>query len=112
DDITQGLPRIQEIFEARHPKGQSVITEVTGEVISIDENPADRTKEVTVKGETDTRSYQVPFISRMKVVEGDKIERGTRLIDGSIGDKELLSVNDVLSVENYLLREVKKVYRM
>lgn len=112
DDITQGLPRIQEIFEARHPKGQSVITEVTGEVISIDENPADRTKEVTVKGETDTRSYQVPFISRMKVVEGDKIERGTRLIEGSIDPKQLLSVSDVLSVENYLLREVQKVYRM
>ncbi len=112
DDITQGLPRIQEIFEARHPKGQSVITEVTGEVISIDENPADRTKEVTIKGETDTRSYQVPFISRMKVAEGDKIERGTRLIEGSIDPKQLLSVSDVLSVENYLLGEVQKVYRM
>ena len=112
DDITQGLPRIQEIFEARHPKGQAVITEVTGEVISIDENPAARTKEVTIKGETDTRSYQVPFTARMKVEEGDIIHRGEALDQGSIDPKELLRVRDVLAVENYLLREVQKVYRM
>ncbi|AEB31108.1 DNA-directed RNA polymerase subunit beta [Carnobacterium sp. 17-4] len=112
DDITQGLPRIQEIFEARHPKGQAVITEVTGEVVSIDENPAARTKEVTIKGETDTRSYQVPFSARMKVEEGDIIHRGEALDQGSIDPKELLRVRDVLAVENYLLREVQKVYRM
>lgn len=112
DDITHGLPRIQEIFEARHPKGQSVITEVTGEVISIEENPADRTKEITVKGLTDTRSYQVPFTSRMKVAEGDIVHRGAPLNEGSIDPKQLLRVRDVLSVENYLLREVQKVYRM
>jgi len=112
DDITQGLPRIQEIFEARHPKGQAVITEVTGEVVSIDENPAARTKEVTIKGETDTRSYQVPFSARMRVVEGDIIHRGEALDQGSIDPKELLRVRDVLAVENYLLREVQKVYRM
>ncbi len=112
DDITQGLPRIQEIFEARHPKGQAVITEVTGEVVSIDENPAARTKEVTIKGETDTRSYQVPFSARLKVEEGDIIHRGEALDQGSIDPKELLRVRDVLAVENYLLREVQKVYRM
>ncbi|MER2226385.1 MAG: DNA-directed RNA polymerase subunit beta' [Carnobacterium sp.] len=112
DDITQGLPRIQEIFEARHPKGQAVITEVTGEIISIDENPAARTKEVTIKGETDTRSYQVPFTARMRVAEGDIIHRGEALDQGSIDPKELLRVRDVLAVENYLLREVQKVYRM
>lgn len=112
DDITQGLPRIQEIFEARHPKGQAVITEVTGEIISIDENPAARTKEVTIKGETDTRSYQVPYTARMKVAEGDIIHRGEALDQGSIDPKELLRVRDVLAVENYLLREVQKVYRM
>ncbi|TKN51861.1 hypothetical protein DVX16_13745, partial [Enterococcus faecium] len=57
DDITQGLPRVQEIFEARNPKGQAVITEVTGDVIDISEDPATRTKEVTIKGKTDTRTY-------------------------------------------------------
>ncbi|MEG0475808.1 MAG: DNA-directed RNA polymerase subunit beta', partial [Carnobacterium sp.] len=112
DDITQGLPRIQEIFEARHPKGQAVITEVTGEVIAIEENPADRTKEITIKGVTDTRSYQIPFTSRMKVAEGDIVKRGSSLIEGSVDPKQLLGVSDVLSVENYLLREVQKVYRM
>src|SRR5699024_5437841 len=99
DDITQCLPRIQEIFEARHPKGQAVITEVTGEVISIDENAAERSKEVTVKGMTDTRTYSVPFTSRMKVSEGDYVHRGAPLTEGSIDPKELLRVRDVLSVE-------------
>ncbi|WP_426093328.1 hypothetical protein, partial [Escherichia coli] len=64
DDITQGLPRVQEIFEARNPKGQAVITEVTGEVIDISEDASTRTKEVTIKGETDTRTYTVPFTAR------------------------------------------------
>lgn len=112
DDITQGLPRIQEIFEARNPKGQAVITEVTGEVIVIEENAAERTKEVTIKGATDTRSYPVPYTARLKVAEGDFIHRGAALTEGSIDPKQLLRVRDVLSVENYLLREVQKVYRM
>lgn len=112
DDITQGLPRIQEIFEARNPKGQAVITEVTGEVIVIEENAAERTKEVTIKGATDTRSYPVPYTARLKVVEGEYIHRGEALTEGSIDPKQLLRVRDVLSVENYLLREVQKVYRM
>ena len=112
DDITQGLPRIQEIFEARNPKGQAIVTEVTGEVISIDENAAERSKEVTVKGVTDTRTYVVPYTSRMKVAEGDSVHRGEPLTEGSIDPKELLRVRDVLSVETYLLREVQKVYRM
>ncbi|QII81872.1 DNA-directed RNA polymerase subunit beta' [Jeotgalibaca arthritidis] len=112
DDITQGLPRIQEIFEARNPKGQAVVTEVTGEVISIDENAAERSKEVTVKGVTDTRTYSVPYTARMKVEEGDFVHRGAPLTEGSIDPKELLRVRDVLSVETYLLREVQKVYRM
>ena len=112
DDITQGLPRVQEIFEARNPKGQAVITEVTGEVIDISEDASTRTKEVTIKGETDTRTYTVPFTARMKVVEGDFIHRGAPLTEGSIDPKQLLQVRDVLSVENYLLREVQRVYRM
>ena len=112
DDITQGLPRIQEIFEARNPKGQAVITEVTGEVIDISEDPATRQKEVTIKGKTDTRTYTVPYTARMKVAEGDIIHRGAPLTEGSIDPKQLLQVRDVLSVENYLLREVQRVYRM
>ena len=112
DDITQGLPRIQEIFEARNPKGQAIISEVAGEIIEITEDPSDRTKEVIVKGETDTRTYSVPFTSRMKVAEGDVIDRGTPMTEGSIDPKQLLTVKDVLTVENYLLKEVQKVYRM
>ena len=112
DDITQGLPRIQEIFEARNPKGVATISEVAGEVVSIEENAGSRTKEITIKGSTDTRSYTVPFTARLKVEEGQMIHRGAPLTEGSIDPKELLRVRDVLSVENYLLREVQKVYRM
>ncbi|KRN27814.1 DNA-directed RNA polymerase subunit beta [Liquorilactobacillus mali] len=112
DDITQGLPRVQEIFEARNPKGRAEITEVTGVVEAIEENPAERTKEVTVKGETDTRTYSLPFTSVLKVAEGDKIHRGDALTVGSIDPKQLIQVRDVLSTENYILREVQKVYRM
>ena len=112
DDITQGLPRIQEIFEARNPKGVATISEVAGEVVSIEENAGSRTKEITIKGSTDTRSYIVPFTARLKVEEGQIIDRGAPLTEGSIDPKDLLRVRDVLSVENYLLREVQKVYRM
>ena len=112
DDITQGLPRIQEIFEARNPKGVATISEVAGEVVSIEENAGSRTKEITIKGSTDTRSYTVPFTARLKVEEGQIIDRGAPLTEGSIDPKDLLRVRDVLSVENYLLREVQKVYRM
>ena len=112
EDITQGLPRVQEIVEARNPKGRATITEVTGEVESIEENPAERTKDVTVKGETDTRTYTLPITARMRVAEGDFIHRGTALNEGSIDPKELIRVRDVLSTETYLLAEVQKVYRM
>lgn len=112
EDITQGLPRVQEIVEARNPKGRATITEVTGEVESIEENPAERTKDVTVKGETDTRTYTLPITARMRVAEGDFVHRGTALNEGSIDPKELIRVRDVLSTETYLLAEVQKVYRM
>ena len=110
-DITQGLPRIQEIFEARNPKGQATITEVAGVVEAIEEKASDRTKDITIKGITDTRTYNVPFQSRLKVKVGDEVERGQALTEGSIDPKELLRVTDVLTVENYLLREVQGVYR-
>lgn len=110
-DITQGLPRIQEIFEARNPKGQATISEVSGTVESIEELPAEHSKEITVVGTTDTRTYKVPLQSRLKVTEGDQVERGQALTEGSIDPKELLRVTDVITVEKYLLAEVQAVYR-
>ncbi|KXT75381.1 DNA-directed RNA polymerase beta' subunit [Streptococcus sp. DD12] len=111
EDITQGLPRIQEIFEARNPKGEAVITEVKGEVVAIDEDAATRTKKVIVEGATGTGEYTVPFTARMKVEVGSQVQRGAALTEGSIQPKRLLEVRDALSVETYLLAEVQKVYR-
>ncbi|QTJ43872.1 DNA-directed RNA polymerase subunit beta' [Dolosigranulum pigrum] len=111
DDITQGLPRVQEIFEARHPKGQATITEVSGEVADITENAEERTKVVTIKGEVDTRSYEIPINARMKVEVGDVIKRGDPLNEGSIDPKELLAVSDAETLKNYLLQEVQYAYR-
>ncbi len=110
-DITQGLPRVQEIFEARNPKGEAVITEVKGEVIAIEEDASTRTKKVFVKGKTGEGEYVVPFTARMKVEVGDQVARGSALTEGSIQPKHLLEVRDVLAVETYLLSEVQKVYR-
>ena len=110
-DITQGLPRIQEIFEARNPKGEAVITEVKGTVIEIEEDAATRTKKVFVQGKTGMGEYVVPFTARMKVEVGDEVHRGEALTEGSIQPKRLLEVRDTLSVETYLLAEVQKVYR-
>ncbi|EUJ40836.1 DNA-directed RNA polymerase subunit beta' [Brochothrix campestris] len=110
-DITQGLPRIQEIFEARNPKGHAVITELTGVVKAIDEK-ANRQREITVVGTQETRTYTVPLVARLTVNVGDNVKRGDALMEGSIDPKELLHVTDVITVENYLLAEVQKVYRM
>ncbi|WP_155287483.1 DNA-directed RNA polymerase subunit beta' [Lacticaseibacillus zhaodongensis] len=112
EDITQGLPRIQEIFEARNPKGLAVISEVAGTVTAIEENPAEHSRKITVEGKNDTRSYDVPYASSVAVAEGDTIKRGQRLTGGSIDPKELIKVTDVMDTENYLLSEVQKVYRM
>ncbi|KID41403.1 DNA-directed RNA polymerase subunit beta' [Fructilactobacillus fructivorans] len=110
-DITQGLPRVQEIMEARNPKGKAIISEVTGTVELIEEDPAEGIKEVTVKGKSDTRKYKVPIKARMRVAEGDTVRRGDPLNEGSIDPKELLKVRDVLSTETYLLTAVQEVYR-
>jgi len=112
EDITQGLPRIQEIFEARNPKGLASITEVTGEVVAVEENPAEHSREITIQGETDTRSYSVPYTANVIVSEGDHVRRGEKITGGSVDPKQLIKVRDVLSTENYLLHEVQKVYRM
>jgi DNA-directed RNA polymerase subunit beta' len=111
DDITQGLPRIQEIFESRNPKGQAVISEITG-VISAIEEIREGQKEITVQGDVETRKYLAPYNGRLKVQLDDPIKRGEVLTEGSIDPKELLKVKDVSTVQVYLLKEVQKVYRM
>lgn len=111
DDITQGLPRIQELFEARNPKGQALITEISGVVAEINE-VRDKQQEVVIQGEVESRSYTAPYNARLKVTQGDKVESGGVLTEGSIDPKELLKVKDLQAVQQYLLREVQKVYRM
>ncbi|UOQ91405.1 DNA-directed RNA polymerase subunit beta' [Halobacillus shinanisalinarum] len=110
DDITQGLPRIQEIVEARNPKGQAVITEIAGTVHEI--NEVKEKQEIVVQGSVETRSYTAPYGSRLRVTEGDEVEAGEALTEGSIDPKELLSVQGLDGVQEYLLKEVQKVYRM
>ncbi len=111
DDITQGLPRIQELFEARNPKGQAVITEIDGVVTAINE-ARDRQQEIVIQGDVETRNYLIPYTARLKVAVNDRVEAGSVLTEGSIDPKELLKVKDVAAVQEYLLREVQKVYRM
>ncbi|CQR48531.1 DNA-directed RNA polymerase subunit beta' [Paraliobacillus sp. PM-2] len=109
-DITQGLPRIQEIFEARNPKGQAVISEITGIVEDITE--VKDKQEIVIQGTVEKRSYTAPYGARMKVDIGDKIEAGQALTEGSIDPKELLKIQGIDGVQSYLLKEVQKVYRM
>jgi len=111
DDITQGLPRVQEIFEARHPKGRATITEVAGQVESIEEKPEENEKDITVEGFTDTRTYSVAANARMHVDVGDIVQRGDQLTEGSIDPKELLEVSSVEKLQEYLLKEVQYAYR-
>lgn len=110
-DITQGLPRIQEIFEARNPKGQAVITEIEGVVDDI-KLAKDRQQEIIVKGANETRSYLASGTSRLKVEIGQSVERGEVLTEGSIEPKNYLSIAGLNATESYLLKEVQKVYRM
>lgn len=110
-DITQGLPRIQEIFEARNPKGQAVITEIEGVVEDI-KLAKDRQQEIVVKGANETRSYLASGTLRIIVEIGQPVQRGEVLTEGSIEPKNYLSVAGLNATESYLLKEVQKVYRM
>ncbi|MYL51541.1 DNA-directed RNA polymerase subunit beta' [Halobacillus litoralis] len=110
DDITQGLPRIQEIVEARNPKGQAVISEIDGTVHEI--NEVKEKQEIVVQGAVESRSYTAPYGARMKVSVGDEVKAGEPLTEGSIDPKELLTVQGLDGVQEYLLKEVQKVYRM
>ncbi len=109
DDITQGLPRIQEIFEARNPKGQAVITEIDGEIVDFKDGDK---REITIKSEMETKNYAIPYGARIKVSVGDMVVSGQTITEGSIDPKELLKVKGMNEVQEYLLREVQKVYRM
>ena len=110
DDITQGLPRIQELVEARNPKGQAVISELSGEIVDV-KDLTDK-KEVTVQGALESRSYTTPYGARLRVSVGDQVEVGQALTEGSIDPKELLKVTGLDQVQQYLLKEVQKVYSM
>ncbi|KIL38406.1 DNA-directed RNA polymerase subunit beta' [Gordoniibacillus kamchatkensis] len=109
DDITQGLPRIQELFEARNPKGQAIISEIDGVVKDI-RDAKDR-REIVVEGEAESKTYSVPFGSRVGVSVGQEIEAGDELTEGSIDPKEMLRIKGIRGVQNYILQEVQRVYR-
>ncbi len=109
-DITQGLPRIQELFEARNPKAKSIISEIEGEVTNIIDNSG--RAEVVVSNNLETKSYLAPYGAKLRVSVGDQMTIGAKITEGSIDPKELLAVADVSAVENYILKEVQKVYRL
>ena len=112
DDITQGLPRIQELFEAREPKGKALISEIKGEITSIvpiQDNRYDIT--VTNKAINDEKKYTTDAGKRLTVKVGDHVEAGDKLTEGLIHPKELLRVSSVEAVEQYIMKEVQKVYR-
>lgn len=110
DDITQGLPRVEELFEARKPKGQAVIAEIDG-VVKITETKGRR--EIEIINDTDEKySYQIPYGSRLKVRDGQRVEAGDELTEGSVNPHDILKVKGVRGVQTYLLREVQRVYRL
>lgn len=110
DDITQGLPRVEELFEARKPKGQAIIAETDG-VIKINEIKSRKEIEV-ISEDGDTKSYQVPYGSRIKVLDGERVDAGTELTEGSVNPHDLLRIKGIRGVQSYLLQEVQKVYRL
>ena len=109
-DITQGLPRIQELFEARNPKAKSIISEIEGEVTNLIDNAG--RMEVVVSNDLETRSYLTPYGAKLRVNVGDEVRIGDKITKGSIDPKELLNVADTEAVENYIIKEVQKVYRI
>ncbi len=113
EDITQGLPRVEELFEGRKPKHLAIISEIDG-VVSFGE---DKKKQLVIvtndkDGEVDQRSYVIPFGSRKRVNEGDRIKKGDRITEGSINPNDILAISGPLAVQNYLIQEVQHTYRM
>ena len=107
-DITQGLPRVEELFEARKPKGLAIVSEISG-IVKISEN--NKKKEVTVTSSDDSRTYSIPFGAKLKVRDGDEIEAGDAITEGSINPNEILAIKGADGVYEYLVQEVQKVYR-
>ncbi len=107
-DITQGLPRVEELFEARKPKGLAIISEIEGKVSISDDK---KKKEVTVQSKDDAKTYTIPFGAKLKVKDGDKISAGQPITEGSINPNEILAINGTEGVYEYLVQEVQKVYR-
>jgi DNA-directed RNA polymerase subunit beta' len=108
NDLTQGLPRVEELFEARKPKGVAIITEIAGTVSIKDEK---KRKEVTVTSKDDSRTYLIPFGSKLKVRDGDVLEAGDQITEGSKNPADVLAINGPDGVYEYLVSEVQKVYR-
>ena len=109
DDITQGLPRVQELFEARNPKGKATISEINGTVSEIEEQNGKFV--ISVKNDVETKSHTSNYGAKLAVSKGDEVVAGDRLTHGAISPKELLSVTDPITVQQYILLEIQKVYR-
>ena len=107
-DITQGLPRVEELFEARKPKGLAIISEIEG-TIKISE--VKKKKEVTVVSDDNAKTYSIPFGAKLCVAEGDHIEVGDPITEGSINPNEILAIKGPEGVHEYLVQEIQKVYR-
>jgi DNA-directed RNA polymerase subunit beta' len=111
DDITQGLPRVEELFEARKPKGLAIISEISGQV-TIKEQKKKREVVITNDSEGEAKSYLIPYGSRIKVQDGQTVEAGDELTEGSINPHDILKIKGLKGVQAYLLQEVQKVYRL
>ena len=109
DDITQGLPRVQELFEARNPKGKATISEINGVVSEIEEQNGKFI--IKVKNDVETREHSTNYGAKLAVSKGEEVKAGQRLTHGAISPKELLTVTDPITVQQYILFEIQKVYR-
>ncbi|WP_276948440.1 DNA-directed RNA polymerase subunit beta' [Enterocloster lavalensis] len=110
-DITQGLPRVEELFEARKPKGLAIITEFGGTVTIKDTK---KKREITVTNEADgnSKTYLIPYGSRIKVMDGQVLEAGDELTEGSVNPHDILKIKGVRAVQDYMIQEVQRVYRL
>ena len=111
DDITQGLPRVEELFEARKPKGLAIIAEFGG-IVKINDTRKKREVVVTSDETGESKAYLIPYGSRIKVMDGDIIEAGDELTEGSVNPHDILKIKGIRSVQDYMLQEVQRVYRL
>ncbi len=109
EDITQGLPRIQELFEARNPKGKATIAEIDGKITKIDEDHGKF--KISITNSLETKEHVTNYGSKLKVSKGDKVSCGDMLTEGAISPKELLAVTDPITTQEYILKEVQNTYR-